>query len=477
MPHRNPEPLFDGNGFGPFTVERKELRSTIVVDLCKGNGWKGTVHISSAKGSGKTTLLQLIGEDLLNGGETVYFFRNSRVLDSVLHEIEALDEALDKRVIFLVDESQESVGSHAFTFLLKCAKKITTIGAGVPAYKSISGNFRTPRNTPDLFLNQADLKKEGVLDYFVGGDTQSEAEVSKWLSHLCWHTGGHVYPLMRLSELLVPKIKKEDGMSAEECISFYESLDFRKTTEFQEVCQRILPDIETYDIMQLFNKNKNRDYQAQRRLQRAGFCNQNGKIISNLLIEAHFASMGTEVDVITDLQKGVKGIQQLLRIGLPHIEWDQYEGHGGAIEDCLTFELMLAVRARVHHSTQLFCPALVEAGHRARKPDMFFNSVVNSYVEALLTHGNTSKSRTSLDEHISRFYKPQEDKDPYYKLQQGRDFAILHFQNWGGDHPLQPNATLQDAFQERVFTFIMPTKALFLGNTRIDEVPLAVSSS
>lgn len=476
VPERKSDSRFDGNGFGPFTVERRQLRSAIVnQDLCKGKGWKGTVHISSAKASGKTTLLKLIGEDLSNRGDTVYFFDNSKLLDNVLDEIKALDQAVGKpgRVIFLVDETQESIGSPAFTFLLKSAEKITTIGSGVPAFRSASGDFCTQRMTPELFLNSADLEREGVLDFFVGHSTQRGTEVSTLLSHLCWHTGGHVYPLMRLSELLVPRILNEGGVSAEECIDFYDSLEFRKSTEFEDVCKRILPDIGTYDLKQLFFGSQNDE--AWKRLERTGFCNRNGRIVSNLLVEAHYASLGSKVDVITDLHPGVKGIEQLLRIGLPRVQWRQYDAHGGAIENALTFELMVAISKLAGNTTQLFSPGLVDAGSQARKPDIFFNGIVKSYLEVVLSRSNTPKTTESLDEHVSRFYRLQEDQDPHYKLQPGRDFAILHFQDWGAE-PLKPTHKWLKAFQERVFTFIMPTKVLFLGDTRIDEFPLAISS-
>lgn len=471
---RNPAPQFKSHGFGPFTVERKELRQAIVkMDLCKGIGWEGTVHISGARASGKTTLLRLIGEDLLRGGDTVYFFSNSRDLDNVLLEIKVLDKSVDKRVIFLVDETQESVGCSAFTFLLKEARHITTIGAGVPAYRSASGDFRTQRTTPELFLGQADLAKEGVLDYFVGCDSQKEAEVYKLLLHLCWHTGGHIFPLMRLSELLVPKIKN-DCMSGDECIAYFDSHDFRKSIEFQEVCMRILPHIGTYELKQLFRRSK--DDEAIKRLNRAGFCDQRGIIVSSLLVQAHFASLGKSEDIIKNLRPGVEGIKELLRYGLSFVEWEQYGEHGGVIESALVVELMIALSSLEQIGTQLFCPGLIDAGTQARKPDMYFNDVVNSYLEACYSRSNTKQTKQSLDEHISRFYESEKERVPYYRIQPGQGFAILHFQNWGKD-PLQPNERWLNAFKDHVFTFIMPSRALFIGSTLINQVPLASSSS
>jgi len=470
---RIPAPEFKSNGFGPFTVERKELRDQLIeMARTEGCGWEGTVHISGSKASGKTTLLLLVGEDLLNDGQTVYYFRNSKDLDSVLPEIEALDKELHKRIFFLVDETQENIGSSAFTFLLKTAKHILTIGAGVPDYRSASGHFRERLQTSVLFLKPEDLNKEGVIDYFVGGDSSIEQEVSVLVSHLCQHTGGHVYPLMRLSELLVAKIKFQSA-SAKECIAAYDSRGFRKSREFAEICDRILPDVENYDLLQLFHGDA--DQVATRRLQRAGFCDSSGRIISRLLVEAYLASLGTHVEIIHDLKQGLAGIEQVLRFGLSRMSWTQYNAHGGPVEDSLTFELLSKVARLGQMDLLLFNPKLVNAGTSGRRPDMFFNNVLNSYVEAVLSLVNNAQAASNLDNHISRFYESPDSDQPWYQLQNGQDFAVLHFQNCG-EVPIQPSDKWKQVFDQRVFTYVMPTRQLFRGNLRVDHFPTAENS-
>jgi len=172
----------------------------------------------------------------------------------------------------------------------------------------------------------------------------------------------------------------------------------------------------------------------------------------------------------------VKGIEQVLRFGLPRIKWEDYTSHGGPVESALTFELLYIVSTLKQIDVRLFDPKLVDAGTSGRRPDMFLNSVVMSYVEALLSRGNNAEAKKGLDEHISRFYEsPNNGSEPHYKLQDGHDFAVLHFQNWGSE-PLKPSDKWTQAFGERVFTYIMPTRQLFRGDMRVDNDPTAASS-
>jgi len=473
-PKRNPEPEFSVEGFGPFVVERKELR-TEIISWTKSvkRARDGTVHISGAKACGKTTLLRLVGEDLLKDGKTVYYFENSQDLNGVLRAIREFDKDLDERVFFLVDETQANAGSSPFTFLLKNANNIVMIGAGVPDYGASSEGFSLRLQTSKLFITEEGLRKEGVIDYFVGGDTTRADEVAQLVSHVWQDCGGHIFPLMRLSELLVPRILVE-GASAEDCINTYDSKEFRNSSDFNAVCRRILPDVGNYDLLSLFRGTP--DQAAVNRLQRAGFCDSSGRIISRLLADAYLASVSACGSIISDLAPGVEGIEQVLRFGLPRIQWEQYVSHGGPVENALTFELLYVVATLAQIGARLFDPKLVDAGTSARRPDMFLNSIVNSYLEALLTRGNSADAKKSLNEHISRFYEsPNNGSEPHYKLQHGQDFAVLHFQNWGSE-PLKPSDKWTQAFGERVFTYIMPTRQLFRGDMRVDNDPTAASS-
>jgi hypothetical protein len=242
VPERTLEPYFRRENFGPFTLERIRLRRNITTLARTGaKGSDATVHITSSVASGKTTLLHMVGEDLVNANETVYFFENSLGLDRVFGEIKTLDRKLNQRVFFLVDETQVDPNCESFTFLLKSAVNIVTIGAGLPAFQSSSGKFEYRFKTRDLFLNDEDLVNEGVMEYFVGNQTASKDQVFELVSYLCQQTGGCVFPLMRLAELLVPEVK--NGVSATDQIAHYASRSFRQSVEFKSVRQRILPNL------------------------------------------------------------------------------------------------------------------------------------------------------------------------------------------------------------------------------------------
>ena len=131
---------------------------------------------------------------------------------------------------------------------------------------------------------------------------------------------------------------------------------------------------------------------------------------------------------------------------------------------------MLIILAGVQHLvTRLFNPKLINAGTAGRKPDLYLNSTVDSYVECVLTTAGNESERKKLDEHISRFYRKQYDDPlqrvppPYYQIGES-EFAILNYQDFG-TVPLQP---LDQRFQgkifaQRVFTFLMKTKELYFG--------------
>jgi hypothetical protein len=106
-----------------------------------------------------------------------------------------------------------------------------------------------------------------------------------------------------------------------------------------------------------------------------------------------------------------------------------------------------------------------------RKPSIYLNSTVASYVECVLTTGNSESERKKLDENISRFYWEQ-----YYSLRHAPPpacyqigqlgFAILNYQNFGTKPMLPFDPYFQcTIFDQWVFTFLMQTKEVYLGNT------------
>ena len=305
------------------------------------------------------------------------------------------------------------------------------------------------------------LTEEGITDVFASSASGARRdEIGRLLQCIRSHVGGHIYPLMWLAEQLVPKIKDE-GSSVDEVIKYFESGNFRAQEPFQEMVQRVLPDVTATDIGPLLYRI--RDDRALVDLRKKGFCDSSGGIISPFLFE-NFVSFreGKGSLLVVPLNHGISGVQQLLSHTLPNLNWDQYGPHGGPIEDALTFELLLGLSVVKKLGTQWFNPTLINAGTASRKPDLYLNTTVDTYVECVLTTGNNLTERKKLDEHIFRFY-PNRNGDVYYNIGHS-DFAILNYQQEGSE-PLEPSEQRfrGHIFGERVFTFIMSTKELYRG--------------
>ena len=455
---------FEDVGYGPLVVKRLDLLQEIIQYASP----KKSAHISGCKGAGKTTVLNQIGELLVRNSKTVLFFENATTFQQLDVNKWIRTMAAEKEEAYiLVDETHANVNSDMFTVLLKNTRnhRLTTIGAGVPHYQTICGSFKKSITTDRLFVSEDMLVEEGITDYFASNTTgETRAAIEKLLQFIRSHVGGHIYPLMWLAEHLVPKVKDE-GFSVEKVIRYFESNDLRGQEEFQEMVQRILPDVRVTDVHPLLYREP--DDRALADLQKKGFCDSNGMIVSQFLFEnfvSHQGGKGTSL--ATKLNHGIDGVQQLLSHTLPKLNWDQYGPHGGPIKDAMTFELLLGLSKVKQLDTRLFNPKLINAGTTARKPDLYLNSTIDSYVECVVTSANNATERRSLDEHISRFYR-NTDGDVYYNIGDS-SFAIINYQ-LEGTVPLQPENQYfrVQVFDERVFTFIMSTKEVYRGNTLI----------
>ena len=380
--------------------------------------------------------------------------------------------AVKKRSLSAGRRNADNPNAGLFTLLLKnnMRHKITTIGAGVPEFPAVSGSFKHRITMDRLFVTEAMLSTEGIIDYFASPFPMSNPkrdEIAKLLKFLRTHVGGHIYPLMSLAEQLIPLIC-DNGASVDQTIGHFESVEFRGQQQFSDLTLRILPDVTVADVRPLLYKI--RDPQILKDLQKKGFCDVHGKIVSPFLFEAFIQAQRGECStanaVTGTLNSGIEGIRQLLCHALPGLNWDQYTAHGGPIEDALTFELMLGLTVFSRLGTCLFNPKLINARTAARKPDLYLNSTVDSYVECVLTTGSNATERKNLDEHISRFYR-RSDGSPYYNIGNS-NFAILNYQERGST-PLEPHdpAYQGQIFNERVFTFIMATTEVYRGNARI----------
>jgi hypothetical protein len=480
---------FHHNGLGPFTVGWKNFRKEILETATS----QQSVHISGCRGAGKTTLLQLLGCDLKALDKEVYYFDTATTLNdtTLTQEVTALIEKKEE-AYFLIDETQ-TVGQAIPSCLIKLLKNnsehnLITIGAGVPAFETTSGQFTTSFLTDRLFLKPADLKEEGVIDYFAISEKEplAKVEVENLLEHIRVHCGGHIYPLMRAAELLVPKLHSASAT----VIQQHYDISFRATQDYEGICNRILPPITIKELEPLLVGETQGD--GILNLQKKGLATDSGKLLSQLLLEASMKKLNRTEYVgacIEELMSGVDGISQILKIGCMQMLWKQYDKHGGAVEDALTFELLMVLKNIPQLTTQLFNPKLVDVGTPGRRPDIYVNSKVNSYIECLLSLSTDKKSKTALEEHIDRFCSDDDDDahdamdmelaadKARYRLVEGQEWAVLNYQKTG-QLPIEPSLPYDNLFQKHVFTFLMASKQLYLGSLLIHPIePIAVNQS
>lgn len=112
------------------------------------------------------------------------------------------------------------------------------------------------------------------------------------------------------------------------------------------------------------------------------------------------------------------------------------------------------------------------AGTAGPQPDMFLNTRVNSFVECVLAPANNEATVLDIERHIRRFL----GVNPHYNIG-GKEYAVLVYQTQGQvpislrylddiDEPMtiQMCQDIQAAYQTRVFTFLMQTRAIYLGS-------------
>eukprot|EP00545_Synedropsis_sp_CCMP1620_P005400 CAMPEP_0119016120 /NCGR_PEP_ID=MMETSP1176-20130426/11823_1 /TAXON_ID=265551 /ORGANISM="Synedropsis recta cf, Strain CCMP1620" /LENGTH=475 /DNA_ID=CAMNT_0006969449 /DNA_START=12 /DNA_END=1439 /DNA_ORIENTATION=+ len=450
---------FPPNGVGPFVVTHSDLIALVVE---KANP-DSSVHISGCRGAGKTTLLRQVGQHLMALNHAVYYFKSTGSILTTPELSKALDKLMKSKdsAYVLLDETQDAHQTNeTLISLLKNEDGhcVTVIGAGISSLNSVSNRFDYTFSTDRLFLSEEDLQAKHCFDYFcTGAHVDKHAHIKELVMHIREYAGGHIYPVMRLSELLVPLITEQVGTG--KAIVALHSEQFRQSDGFCRLANRIMPPPPT-DIRPLLYINKNP--MVMESLMKKGFCDMEGKIVSHLLFDLFTESMviaATGPRFGGKLLPGVEGVRQVLGFALPKLSWDHYESHGGAVEDALTFELILILTRVAQLKTRLFNPKLIDAGKSGRRPDLFLNSSVDAYVECVRTQGRTATDIKSLEEHINRFV----GNPTRYDIGE-RDFAILHYQV-EGTVPLVPRdqRLSGEVFMKHVYTFTMVNKAVFRG--------------
>ncbi|KAG7356855.1 AAA domain containing protein [Nitzschia inconspicua] len=469
-------PNFPQNGLGPFTIERDDMVNEII-GLANPTC---SVHISGCRGAGKTTLLNQIGMKLLEDKKTVWHFVNAKNLsfESVYDDIARAVESGEELYI-LVDETQNNYDASAFTVLLKNtnpSSNVTTIGAGIASEPSSSYHF-VERYQPEslLLLTDGSLEEYGVDEFFTSGcEGNNKQQMLLLFKHIRWYVGGHVYPLVWLAEKLKARIL--EGQSAVQVKKLLDSYDFRNEKSFKQMVERIVPTSYT-DLRPLLHKT--RDPNGMIDFKKKGICNSKNEIISFLLLEVLTSRMmvqGFSQVFRGQFSAGLAGVCELLAFALPSLDWSPYNATGGPTEDALSLELIVILNQVQILSHRLFNPKLVNAGTAHRRPDIFLNSMVNAYVECVLTRSLSDSAVRDVEDHIGRFL----GDDPYYKIEDNRTWAVLHFQGVG-DAPMQlkyldkkgekgqpmdpqKKKAMKLAFSSgQIFTFLMQTRDVYCG--------------
>jgi hypothetical protein len=189
---------------------------------------------------------------------------------------------------------------------------------------------------------------------------------------------------------------------------------------------RIMPTDKT-DIRCLFYNQE--DGTARSILRRKGVCNDDDKILSHLFlmsIVSRTSPKGSIAAMRKEIAPGVGGVRQLLAFALPHLDWSMYNAFGGPTEDALTYELIVALYKVPSLAANIFNPKLVDAGTAGRRPDMFLNTQVNSFVECVLAPANNQSTVLDIERHMRRFL----GDNPHYNIGD-REFAVLIYQAEG----------------------------------------------
>ena len=330
---------FEPVGFGPFVVRREALLQRIISEANP----RQSCHISGCKGAGKTTVLHQLGLRLQESGKEVYLFANASELSrvDVIKFVKGIIRS-KRQVYLLVDETQDNTTAALFTLLLKnnMGHNITTIGAGVPKFQTVSTQFAMKITTDELFISTKEmLISENILGHFSTGAAtlKQRSEIESLLGRIRDYVDGHIYPLMWLAERLVPIVI--NGGTADEAGSHMFSSEFRASPEFKSMRDRIVPEIDSQVFRALFTMNP--DVASMKELRRYGLCDKSNKLMSQLLFDGYVESLTGQQPFGDRLSRGTSGIKQLLRFALPQMNWQPYLSHGGPIEDALTFELML----------------------------------------------------------------------------------------------------------------------------------------
>lgn len=431
-------------------------------------------------------MLHEIAQRLVQEKKKVLFFNTSVLLDkdAVVNMVKRIIESQEEAYI-LVDETQANHEAALFMDLLKSMEthNVTTIGAGIASNPSTSYMFTQRYGTVDLFLKtDEDLDDEGVVGYFAPEHLADpiKDQIKLLLCHIRYYVGGHIYPLMWLAEKLVPKLipnqQTETGsvpiMTAAAAGALLESPEFQRERDFQRMVDRIMPTDRT-DIRCLFYDQE--DGTALSLLRRKGILSDDDKIVSYLLLVSIVSRTSPKASIAALKEKlvtGVAGVSQLLSFALPYLDWSMYNAFCGPTEDALTHELIVTLYKVPTLTAKIFNPKLVDTGTAGRRPDMFLNSSVNSFVECVLASASNTSTVLDIERHIRRFL----GANPHYDIG-NKDYAILIYQEQGQlpirlqylddkDFTMtaQMRQDMENTYRQRVFTFVMQTRAVYLGN-------------
>jgi len=197
----------------PFAIQHQSLRKEILKLAVSWHVRPSRFIITVLQGSRqKTTLLKLLGQELLERNQVGYLFKNARDLDLVRANGEQLmQNTPNQEAYFSLWTRRRKTNVDSIVFAQMLLDQITKSPRLKPVYLPLHRHLaRLPKGIPTsrLYKNDNDLVKDGVNDFFPinVSDPSARNEISKLMRELRCYVGGHVYALMRLSELLMPTI-------------------------------------------------------------------------------------------------------------------------------------------------------------------------------------------------------------------------------------------------------------------------------
>jgi hypothetical protein len=479
--------LFPFNGIGTAILQRKkfvEKWCNIIEKPVKLDEGSFSHYFRSPPGNGKTTFLMLLGEELERKNlYDVYYFKNAKNLDQWTERsfIQARAKALkqSKTLVVMVDEVHRNPNSSLWTYLLKEAKGIIVIGAGIPYLDSDSPQFRKKYPPSEMYFDCKSEDIKELIDVFVDQTKDrgiSRDEIAAICHYICEYTSGHMFPMLKFCEHIFDQTQSDH---LGDYGKYLTSKDFFDHEDYVTVRDRCFSSLPFDPICRILHGGVLESTQI-KILDRLGYWNAEKKwFISKCLIDIIFNTVITSeknaakiIDSdVSFYDMSVKNkIEKVITAGFTHMRendfeepiYTQLEKYEDAIGFCWAWYIKTYF-TQLHVSSQVQVPH--EIKKRGKNPciDFVFNGKNDVGIE-LIRNGNAKMCK----EHADRF-------DNIYKRWRN-SCAIVNI-------VLSGNINSRNLYESKtipVFHYLKRTNTLYKGKkifkTGVAKVPTPASN-